>query len=67
MRLQMISRWSSPIPLMTICPVCSSVLALKVGSSRTSFAIVLVSLSRSPPDLGSIAIEMTVSGNCIAS
>ena len=63
----MISRWSSPIPAMIVCPVSSSVLTLKVGSSSASFWRPVPSLSMSAFVLGSIAMRITGSGKSIFS
>ena len=58
-RSTMISRCSSPIPEMSVCPVSSSVSTRKVGSSSASRARPLPSLSWSAFDFGSTATEMT--------
>ncbi len=63
----MISRWSSPIPSMIVWPVSSSVCTLKVGSSSDSLCRAMPSFSWSALVFGSIATEMTGSGNVIAS
>ena len=55
------------MPEMTVWLVAGSVLALNVGSSRISLPSTSPSLSRSPPDSGSIDMLITVSGNAIAS
>ncbi len=66
-RSMMISRCSSPIPEITVCPVSSSVFTVNVGSSSASLASPLESLSRSFWVLGSTAIPITGSGKSIAS
>ena len=63
----MISRCSSPMPEMRVCPLSSSVRTLKVGSSccelvQRAAELVLVGLAP-----GSIAIAITGSGNSIDS
>ena len=63
----MISRCSSPIPAMIVCPVSSSDETRKVGSSSASRWRPCESLSWSPFVFGSIATEMTGSGNVIDS
>ena len=63
----MISRCSSPIPEMSVCPVSSSVATRKVGSSSARRCRPVPSLSWSPFDFGSTATEMTGSGNVIDS
>ena len=63
----MISRCSSPIPEMSVCPVSSSVRTRKVGSSSASRWRPAPSLSWSPFVFGSIATEITGSGNVIDS
>ena len=63
----MISRWSSPIPLMIVCPVSGSVCTRKVGSSSASLVSPVPSLSWSALVLGSIATDITGSGKSIAS
>ena len=55
------------MPAMTTCPVCSSVLTRKVGSSDMSFCRPTPSFSWSPFVFGSIASEMTGSGKSIDS
>src|SRR5438034_1277009 len=62
-----ISRCSSPIPEMMVCPVSSSVCILNVGSSRRSLSRAVPSLSWSDFVLGSIATEITGAGKSIAS
>ena len=52
---------------MMVCPVSSSVLTWKVGSSSASRWIAMPSLSWSPLVLGSIATLMTGAGNVIDS
>ena len=61
------SRWSSPIPQMIVWPVSSSVRTWNVGSSSDSEFSALPSLSWSILVLGSMATEMTGSGNSIRS
>ena len=63
----MISRCSSPIPAMSVCPVSSSEDTRKVGSSSASRCSAPLSLSWSAFVFGSIATEMTGSGNDIDS
>ena len=63
----MISRCSSPIPEMSVCPVSSSVRTRKVGSSSDRRCRPWPSLSWSPFVFGSTATEITGSGNSIAS
>ena len=63
----MISRWSSPIPEIRVCPVSSSVRTRKVGSSSVRRCRPAPSLSWSPFVFGSIATEMTGSGKSIDS
>ncbi len=63
----MISRCSSPIPEMSVCPVSSSVRTRKVGSSSERRCSALPSLSWSPFVFGSIATEITGSGKVIDS
>ena len=62
-----ISKWSSPIPLITVWPVSSSVLTVKVGSSSANFCKPRLSLSISFWVLGSTAIPITGSGKSMAS
>mmetsp|Transcript_33077 Transcript_33077/g.84832 ORF Transcript_33077/g.84832 Transcript_33077/m.84832 type:complete len:209 (-) Transcript_33077:1068-1694(-) len=67
MRSTMISRWSSPMPSMTVCPVSSSREKRNEGSSaerRTSASDIL---SCSFFEAGSTATLMTGSGNSIFS
>ena len=52
--------------LMMVCPVSSASVTLNVGSSSIMIASVSFKASRSPWDLGSIAIEITGSGNSVA-
>ena len=59
----MISRCSSPIPAMSVCPVSSSDVTRKVGSSSARRWSAVASLSWSAFVRGSIATEMTGSGN----
>src|SRR5437763_1242232 len=66
-RSTMISRCSSPIPEMSVCPVSSSVSTRKVGSSSANRASPVPSLSWSAFDFGSTATEMTGSGKVIDS
>src|SRR5205823_1840895 len=66
-RSTMISRCSSPIPEMSVCPVSSSVRTWNVGSSSASRWRPAPSLSWSPLVLGSMATEITGSGNVIDS
>ena len=63
----MISRCSSPIPEMSVCPVSSSVVTRKVGSSSARRWRPAPSLSWSAFDFGSTATEMTGSGKLIDS
>ncbi len=63
----MISRCSSPIPEMSVCPVSSSVRTRKVGSSSDRRWRPLPSLSWSPFVFGSTATEITGSGKVIDS
>ena len=63
----MMSRCSSPIPEMTVCPVSSSNFTTNVGSSSESFARPLPSLSWSAFVFGSTATEMTGIGKVIDS
>ena len=63
----MISRCSSPIPEMSVCPVSSSVRTRNVGSSSVRRWRPAPSLSWSPFVFGSIATEITGSGNVIDS
>ena len=63
----MISRCSSPMPAMIVCPVSSSVRTRNDGSSIASFCSDAPSLSWSALVLGSIAMSMTGSGNSIRS
>ncbi len=55
------------MPEMTVWPVSSSFLTLKVGSSSASFWIAVPSFSWSTLVFGSMATEMTGSGNVIDS
>src|ERR1035438_4860240 len=61
------SRCSSPMPEMIVCPVSSSVLTWRVGSSSASRWMAMPSLSWSPLVLGSIATLMTGAGKVIDS
>ena len=63
----MISRCSSPMPEMSVCPVSSSVVTRKVGSSSARRCRPAPSLSWSAFDFGSTATEITGSGNVIDS
>ena len=63
----MISRCSSPMPAMSVCPVSSSLVTRNVGSSSARRWRPCDSLSWSPLVFGSIATEMTGSGNVIDS
>ena len=63
----MMSRWSSPIPEITVCPVSSSYLTTNVGSSSASLARPVPSLSWSALVLGSTATEITGVGKLIDS
>ena len=63
----MISRWSSPIPEMIVWAVSSSVRTRKVGSSSDRRPSAWASLSWSAFVFGSMATEMTGSGNVIDS
>src|SRR6266568_5139871 len=66
-RSTMISRCSSPMPLMIVCEVSASVCTRNVGSSSDSFASAMPCLSWSALVLGSMATEMTGFGKRIAS
>ena len=63
----MMSRWSSPIPEITVCPVSSSNFTTNVGSSSASFARPVPSLSWSAFVFGSTATEMTGVGKLMDS
>src|SRR3954451_8701326 len=63
----MISRCSSPIPEMSVCPVSSSVWTRKVGSSSARRWRPVPSLSWSAFDFGSTATEITGSGKVMLS
>ena len=63
----MISKCSSPMPSMTVWLVSSSRLKLNEGSSCASLDSPTPIFSRSPLDLGSIAILMTGSGKSMRS
>ena len=63
----MISRCSSPIPEMSVCPVSSSDWTRKVGSSSARRWSAVASLSWSPFVLGSTATAITGSGKVIDS
>ena len=63
----MISRWSSPMPEIRVWAVSSSVRTRKVGSSSESRWSPVDSLSWSAFVFGSIATEITGSGNSIDS
>ena len=62
-----ISKCNSPIPDIIVCPVSSSVLTLKVGSSSANFWSAIPIFSWAAFDLGSIATDITGSGNSIDS
>ena len=62
MRSTRMSRWSSPIPPMTVWPVSSSSSTEKVGSSSASFWIAMPSFSWSDLVFGSMETWMTGSG-----
>src|SRR3979490_763325 len=61
------SRCSSPIPEMIVCAVSASECTRNVGSSSESFCSAMESLSWSALVLGSMATEITGSGNFMAS
>jgi len=61
------SKWSSPIPDITVWPDSWSVSALNVGSSSANFWSAVDIFSWSPLLFGSIAIEITGSGITIFS
>ena len=61
------SRCNSPIPAIIVCPVSWFVYVLNVGSSSASFARAIPIFSWSAFVFGSIAIEITGSGNSIDS
>ena len=63
----MISRCSSPIPEISVCPVSASVLTVNDGSSMASLASARPSFSWLACVLGSMAIEITGAGNSITS
>jgi len=63
MRSTKISKWSSPIPAIMVCPVSRSDRTTKVGSSSDKRPSALPNFSSSAWDLGSIATEITGSGN----
>ena len=63
----MISRCSSPMPEMMVCPVSSSLRTWKVGSSSARRCSEAASFSSSALVLGSMATAMTGSGNSIDS
>ena len=63
----MISRWSSPIPLMIVWPLSSSVPTLKLGSSWASFWSAIAIFSWSALVFGSTATLITGSGKSIFS
>ena len=63
----MMSRWSSPIPEITVCPVSSSNFTTNVGSSSASLARPVPSLSWSAFVFGSTATEMTGVGKLMDS
>ena len=62
-----ISKCSSPIPDITVCPVSSSYWTRKVGSSSDNLTKASDNLSWSALAFGSIATETTGSGNSIFS
>ena len=62
MRSTIISRCSSPMPEISVCPVSGSLCTLNVGSSCESLASALPSLSWSALVLGSMATEITGAG-----
>ena len=66
-RSTMISRWSSPMPPISVWPVSSSDETRKVGSSSARRARPAPSLSWSAFDFGSTATWMTGSGKVIDS
>src|SRR5665648_518036 len=53
------SRWSSPMPPMTVWPVSGSSLTRKVGSSSASFWMAMDSFSWSPLVFGSMGTSMS--------
>jgi len=59
------SRWSSPIPEIVVCPVSGFVLILKVGSSSASFWRAIAIFSWSAFVFGSTACVKTGSGKSI--
>ena len=63
----MMSRWSSPIPEITVWPVSSSNFTTNVGSSSASLARPVPSLSWSALVFGSTATEMTGVGKLMDS
>ena len=63
----MISRCSSPIPAISVCPLSGSVRTRNDGSSVASFCSDVPSLSWSALVLGSMAMSITGSGNSIRS
>ena len=67
MRSTRMSRWSSPMPEMTVWPVSSSLRTRKVGSSSARRWIAAPSFSWSDLVFGSMATWMTGSGNVIDS
>ena len=62
-----ISRWTSPIPEITVWPVSLSTFTLKVGSSSLNLFIPFANWSWSPLETGSIDTETTGSGNSMDS
>jgi len=58
----MISRWSSPIPEISVCPVSRSTLTLKEGSSLWILSRATPIFSSSAFVFGSMAMAMTGSG-----
>ena len=63
----MISRCSSPMPEMMVCPISSSVIARKVGSSLARAASAIDSRSCPSLVLGSMATEIDRLGELMAS
>ena len=62
-----ISRWSSPIPAIIVCPDSLSVYVLNVGSSSANLDNAIPSFSLFALSFGSIATSITGSGNSIDS
>mmetsp|Transcript_10554 Transcript_10554/g.22424 ORF Transcript_10554/g.22424 Transcript_10554/m.22424 type:complete len:225 (-) Transcript_10554:486-1160(-) len=67
MRSQIISRWSSPMPSITVCPESSSRENRNEGSSCASLTSAMVIFSWSPFEFGSTDTLITGSGNSIFS